>query len=290
MACGAYGLGMTAHYWSISMWWGIPIGVAFAVILGLLMGLPTLKLRADYLAIVTIAAAEIIRLVVRSQRFTAQFGGSNGINNFAGEFRQVGVDLGLQPARQYGFWWFKYSGFQFWTLIVGWAVVAVFGTLIFFLMRSPWGRVLKAIREDEEAVRSLGKNVYSYKMQALILGGVIGAFGGMFIALRGGSVQPDAFSRDVTFYVLTALVLGGVARVSGSIVGAMLFWGLFTFIDNFLRQATASGPIRLWFFKLQPSQVGNALSVVVGLGLILLLLFRPQGLFGNRKEMAFDVR
>ncbi|QRN79472.1 MAG: branched-chain amino acid ABC transporter permease [Nocardiopsis sp. BM-2018] len=291
MACGAYGLGMTSHYFNISMWWGIPIGIGFAVILGLLMGAPTLKLRADYLAIVTIAAAEIIRLVVRSQTFTEQFGGSNGINNFSGEFREVGVNLGLQPGQQYGFWFFKWNGSQLWILIVGWATVAIFGVLIFFLMRSPWGRVLKAIREDEEAVRSLGKNVYSYKMQALILGGVIGAFGGMFLALRGGSVQPDTFSRDVTFFILTALVLGGVARVSGSIVGAMLYWGGYVFLDNVLREATKTGPIRIFGINvLQPSQVGNALFVFVGIGLILLLLFRPQGIFGNRKEMAFDVR
>jgi branched-chain amino acid transport system permease protein len=288
MACGAYGLGMTAHYFGISLWWGILIGLAFTILLGLLMGLPTLRLRADYLAIVTIAAAEIIRLVVRSQRFTHFFGGSNGINNFSGEFRQIGTDLGISQGATYGFWWFKFTGRQLWPLIVGWALVGVIGVTVYFLMRSPWGRVLKAIREDEDAVRSLGKNVYSYKMQALLLGGVIGMISGMVLALDRGSVQPDNFSRDLTFYILTALVLGGVARVSGSIVGAMIFWGGFSFVDNVLRQATKSGPIDLWFQTIQSTQVGNVNFMLVGLLLILLLVYRPQGIFGNRKEMAFD--
>jgi len=290
MACGAYGLGMTAHYFDIPMWWGIPLGVLFSVVLGLLMGIPTLRLRADYLAIVTIAAAEIIRLVVRSVRFKTYFGGSDGINNFSESFREVGTDLGIQQSAEYGFWPFTFTGRELWTLIIGWLVVAFFGFLVYQLMKSPWGRVLKAIREDEDAVRSLGKNVYSYKMQSLILGGVIGTFSGMIFALDRGSVQPDNYSRDVTFYVLTALVLGGVARVTGSIIGPMLFWGLFTFVDNFMRQVTED-PIKVGNFTLlQSTQVGQLNYMLIGLALILLMVFRPQGLVGNRKEMAFDGR
>jgi branched-chain amino acid transport system permease protein len=290
MACGAYGLGMTAHYFDIPMWWGIPLGVLFSVLLGLLMGIPTLRLRADYLAIVTIAAAEIIRLVVRSVRFKTYFGGSDGINNFSEPFREIGTDLGIQQSAEYGFWPFTFTGRELWTLIIGWLVVALFGFLVYQLMKSPWGRVLKAIREDEDAVRSLGKNVYSYKMQSLILGGVIGTFSGMIFALDRGSVQPDNYSRDVTFYVLTALVLGGVAKVTGSIIGPMLFWGLFTFIDNYMRQI-AEDPIKVGNFTiLQSTQVGQLNYMLIGLALILLMVFRPQGLVGNRKEMAFDGR
>ena len=255
------------------------------------MGVPTLRLRADYLAIVTIAAAEIIRLTVRSVKFKDVFGGSDGINDFSGEFRRLGTDIGFQQADQYGFWWFTFTGREMWTLIVGWALVGIFGTLVYVLMKSPWGRVLKAIREDETAVRSLGKNVYSYKMQSLILGGVIGTFSGMIFALDRGSVQPDNYSRDVTFYVLTALVLGGVAKVSGSIVGPMLFWAVFVFIDNTLREFTRDGPVRIGDFTLiESTQVGQVTFALVGLMLMLLMIFRPQGVFGNRKEMAFDGR
>jgi len=291
MAAGAYGLGMTAKYFEISFWWGIGIGIGYSIALGLLMGIPTLRLRADYLAIVTIAAAEIIRLVVRSVKFKDVFGGSDGINDFSGEFRQLGTDIGIEPAEQYGFWWFTFTGRQVWTMVIGWALVALFGALVYALMKSPWGRVLKAIREDETAVRSLGKNVYSYKMQSLILGGVIGTFAGMIFSLDRGSVQPDNYSRDVTFYVLTALVLGGVAKVSGSIVGPMLFWAVFEFITNLLIEITKDGPLRIGDFTLiESSQVGQVTFAFVGLMLMLLMIFRPQGLFGNRKEMAFDGR
>jgi len=290
MACGAYGLGMTSKYFGISLWWGIPLGILFSVLLGLLMGIPTLRLRADYLAIVTIASAEIIRLIVRSVKFKTYFGGSDGINGFSESFRKVGNSLGIEEADKYGFWPFSFTGRELWTLIVGWVLVALIGFVVYKLMRSPWGRVLKAIREDEDAVRSLGKNVYSYKMQSLILGGVIGTISGMIFALDRASVQPDNYSRDVTFYVLTALVLGGVAKVSGSIIGPMIFWGLFTFMDNFLRQV-AKDPIHLGNITLMNStQVGQFNYMLIGLTLILLMVYRPQGVFGNRQEMAFDGR
>jgi branched-chain amino acid transport system permease protein len=142
MACGAYGLGMTAHYFDISFWWGIPIGILFSVGLGLLMGIPTLRLRADYLAIVTIASAEIIRLVVRSVKFKTYFGGSDGINGFSDSFRTLGNDFGIQESDEYGFWPFKFTGRELWVLIVGWLLVALFGFVVYQLMKSPWGRVL----------------------------------------------------------------------------------------------------------------------------------------------------
>ncbi len=291
MAAGAYGLGMTAHYFEISFWWGFPIGIGYSLVLGLIMGIPTLRLRADYLAIVTIAAAEILRLVARSVRFKHFFGGTDGITQFSEPFRRVGEDLGIRPGERYGFWWFTFTGRQLWTLMVGWALVAVFGTLVYYLMKSPWGRVLKAIREDEDAVRSLGKNIYSYKLQALLLGGVIGTFAGMVLALDRAAVQPDNFSRDLTFYVLTALVLGGVAKVSGSIVGPMLFWAAYVFVDATLRQAMRNGPIRIGGFTLiESTQIGPVTFGLIGVLLMVLMVYRPQGLFGNRKEMAFDGR
>ena len=152
MACGAYGLGMTSQYFGVGLWWGVLIGLVLVIILGLLVGIPTLRLRADYLAIVTIATAEIVRLVVRSVRFKQYFGGSDGINGFSDSFRTLGNDFGIEEADDYGFWPFKFTGRELWVLIVGWLLVAVFGFVVYKLMKSPWGRVLKAIREDEDAV------------------------------------------------------------------------------------------------------------------------------------------
>jgi len=288
MACGSYGLGMTAQYFGIGLWWGIPLGIVCVIILALIVGIPTLRLRADYLAIVTIATAEIVRLFVRSVKFNKVFGGTEGISNFSREYRDLNP---FEPGRTYGFAPFRFSGYTLITIIVGWVLVAIFATLVWQLMRSPWGRVIKGIREDEDAVRSLGKNVYAYKMQSLIIGGIIGMFAGMVLALDRGSVQPDNYSRDVTFYVLTALVLGGLAKVSGSIFGSMLFWVLFVLSDNILREITRNGPLRIGDFTvIQSTQVGAVNYMFVGLGLMLLMTYRPQGLFGNRKEMALDGR
>jgi neutral amino acid transport system permease protein len=295
MACGAYGMGMTTHYFLVSPWLGILFGVIFAVILGLLMGVPTLRLRADYLAIVTIAFAEIIRLTVRSVRFKRYFGGSDGINGFSDEFyRTEGFGIGrIDNAKRYGIGPFEYTGRDLRVMIVGWILVAIIGTLVWSLMRSPWGRVLKGIREDETAVRSLGKNVFAYKMQALILGGVIGMFAGLIFALSRGSVQADNYSREVTFYILTALVLGGVAKVSGSIVGPMLFWVVLKFLDVAMNEAVDSrGRLEILGVPIinATSDIGKVQYMFVGLGLMLLMIFRPQGIFGNRKEMALDGR
>ena len=291
MAAGAYGLGMTSGAvlgWPL--WMGVILGVVYSIVLGLVMGIPTLRLRADYLAIVTIAAAEVVRLCVRSVQFKPAFGGTDGLQGFAAGFQQIGEDIGLQPGKNYGFWAFQFSGKDLWVLIVGWSLAALFGVIVWLLMKSPWGRVLKAIREDEDAVRSLGKNVFSYKMQALILGGVIGTFGGMILALGTANVQPDNYSRDLTFFVLTGLVLGGVAKVSGSIVGPMLFWAIYAFLSSFLRQLVDE-PWRIGGTTIMEStDIGAVVFMVMGLLLVALMVFRPQGLFGNRKEMAFEGR
>lgn len=290
MAAGAYGIGQTVPVFGISMWWGIGLALGYSVFLGLLMGVPTLRLRADYLAIVTIAAAEIVRLIVRSVAAKDAFGGTDGLTGFANSFQQVGVGLGLQSGSQYGFWIFTFSGRNLWNLIVGWTLVAIFGVIVWLLMKSPWGRVLKAIREDEDAVRSLGKNVFSYKMQALVLGGVIGSFAGIMLALGNANVQPDNYSRDLTFFILTGLVLGGVAKVTGSIVGPMLFWFIFAFLDSLLRQLIDQ-PFRLFGTTLiESTDIGAIVFMVMGGLLVALMVFRPQGLFGNRKEMAFEGR
>jgi branched-chain amino acid transport system permease protein len=155
-------------------------------------------------------------------------------------------------------------------------------------MRSPWGRVLKAIREDEDAVRSLGKNVYSYKMQSLALGGLFGALAGFMFSIANAAIQPDLYNPTFTFFAYTILILGGAARVFGPVVGAMIFWFLLQFIA-----VTFESGIRndiLPFSLMTVNQVGPIRFMLVGLILILLLVFRPQGIFGNRKELAFDVR
>lgn len=284
MAVGAYGIAITVNELELSMWAGLPIGILAAVVFALLLGLPTLRLRADYLAIVTIAAAEIFRLLVRAASARDITGGSSGMTQFARDFYSV------NPFSDgtYGFWVFRFDERRFWLLVVCWTVVVLVSLVVFLLMRSPWGRVLKAIREDEDAARSLGKNVYWYKMQSLIFGGICGALAGFAFAIGTQSVQPDTYSSPVTFFALTALIIGGMARVIGPVVGSMIFWVILAFTDNVLRQMVRADYIPEGIMN--ANQTGQVRFMLVGIGLMLLPIFRPQGLFGDKREIQLDAR
>jgi branched-chain amino acid transport system permease protein len=282
LAVAAYGMAVTVQTYDMSLWLGIVVGLVAAVLLALLLGIPTLRLRADYLAIVTIAAAEIIRLTVRSVTFEETFGGSDGRQSFSADF----YALNPYPVGTYNIGNFGFNERQMWILTVGWVLVGLSCLIVYLLMRSPWGRVLKAIREDEDAVRSLGKNVYAYKMQSLIIGGVLGCLGGFIYGLGQNSIQPDIFGTDTTFFAYTVLILGGAARVGAPVIGAMLFWVLLSLTDNILNEAIDAGYISF----INNTQVGQVRFMLVGLGLMLLMIFRPQGIFGDRREIALDAR
>ncbi|MGH3516144.1 MAG: branched-chain amino acid ABC transporter permease [Haloechinothrix sp.] len=284
LAIAAYGLAMTVSTFGLSFWLGILVGLLGAVVLALLLGVPTLRLRADYLAIVTIAAAEIIRLLFRSVTLHEYTGGSDGLQAFADEFYAMNPysegRLGFGPLT------FDYR--VFWVLTVGWGLVALSTLLVWLLMRSPWGRVVKGIREDEHAVRSLGKSVFSYKMQALVLGGVIGSLGGFIFALGSAAVQPDAYGSQLTFFAYVIVILGGAARVLGPIVGAVIFWFLLIFIEAVLRSAVSVGYIPTDI--MDTTQASQVRFILVGLGLALLVIYRPQGIFGDKREIALHAR
>ena len=180
MAAGAYGVGMSVLWLDIGFWPGILVGILYCLGLALMLGIPTLRLRADYLGITTIAASETIRLFVRWRGNRERTGAAEGINDFADPFFDLRDDLGIlqRPGSvPYRFLVFEYRADDLWVMLVGWIVVGLCLLFTWQLMRSPWGRVLKAIREDEDAARALGKNAYSYKLQALAIGGVIGGLG-----------------------------------------------------------------------------------------------------------------
>ena len=284
VAVGAYGLAMMVVISGLPTGVGILVGIAGAMVLALLLGIPTLRLRADYLAIATIAAAEIVRLIFRSSTLREYTGGSNGLTGFADGF----YSLNPFPDGTYGFGPWRFSERLTWMLLVGWLLVTVCSIAVWLLMRSPWGRVLKGIREDEDAVRSLGKNVYAYKMQALVIGGVIGALAGFVFALGRAAVQPDLYGTEFTFFAYTVLLLGGAARVFGPIVGAALFWLFFSLTDTVLRSAINNNVIPSDLMT--TSQVGQVRFILVGLLLMALMIFRPQGIFGDKRELAINAR
>jgi ABC-type branched-subunit amino acid transport system permease subunit len=282
-AVGAYGMGVSIASFDLPLLPALLVGIVAAGILALVLGIPTLRLRADYLAIVTIAAAEVLRLCF-SATFKDYFHARDGVSGFTTGFRN------LNPFPEGMGTFATFSRNDLWVLVVGWIVVALICVYLWLLMRSPWGRVLKGIREDEEAVRSLGKNVYYYKMQSLVLGGVIGAFGGFVGGLGLASVQPDSFNTDFTFIAFTMLILGGAARILGPVVGAVLFWGVLSAIGGVLSQLTRGDNPVIPPSIMDADQASTVRFMIVGIALMLLMIFRPQGIFGDRKEIALDAR
>jgi len=285
VAMGAYGMGLAVTLWSANVFVAVLVGALFAVIFAVILGIPTLRLRADYLAIVTIAAAEIVRLMARSTSMRSITRGAEGLNEFIGPFRDLSP---FDPSVSYGFGPFQYRGAQFYAIVIGWIVVLLGVFLVHRAMKSPWGRVVKAIREDEDLARALGKNAYWYKLQALILGGVIGGFAGMVLAIGNATVQPDFFVAPLTFFFWLVLILGGVGKTWAPVVGAILYWGLITFIRNLGRQLVDEGLIPTSI--MDTSQVDQIQFWIVGISLALLMIFRPQGIFGSKEEMMLDDR
>ena len=282
---GGFGIAVSVTQWGLNFWVGVVIGLLASVVLALLLGLPTLRLRADYLAIATIAAAEGLRLLFRSVSATEITGGTRGLAAFNRDFVALAP---WETSKRYSILGTSWSGAELWVTLVGWTIVALGCLLVWALVRSPWGRVVKSVREDEDAVRALGKNVYVYKMQALVLGGVFGAIGGMFYAVGTGSAIPDQYQNANTFLAYAAVILGGAARVLGPVVGAVLLLFLIQFADTLLRTLISNGVIPEGL--LTATDVAAIRFVLVGLGLMLLLVFRPQGIFGDRREVMLDAR
>ena len=279
---GGYGVGVMTVTYQQPLWVGILVGLAGAGLLAVLLGIPTLRLRADYLAIATIATAEVLRLVFRSTVADPVTGSTNGLFGYADPFTRFSP---FDSGKQYSLLGLRFVGDDLWAMVVGWTLVLVLCGFVFLLTHSPWGRVLKAVREDEDAARALGKNVFVYKLQALVLGGMIGGLGGVFNALQTKSLHPDFFSTAQTFYAFGALLLGGAATVFGPVIGAMLFWFLLAIPDALLRQAIA-GPDPLLPFT--DAQVGAIRFILLGILIALLMVFRPQGILGSKREVQLD--
>jgi branched-chain amino acid transport system permease protein len=283
MAVGAYGLAASVQTWGLPFGVGLLVAFAASIVLAILLGIPTLRLRADYLAIVTIGAAEIIRISLGSVTLRDWFGGSNGRQGFNDPFADANpfsssVDLGLVSLR---------PGTA-WAALCTWILVALSCVVVWLLMRSPWGRVLKSIREDEEAVRSLGKNVFAYKMQALILGGLFGSLAGVMGALANNAVVQTNYATDTTFYVYAVLLVGGAARVLGPVVGSLIVWFLLSGLGAFFTQAAREDIIPESIMNV--NQASLMRFIILGLAIVALMVYRPQGIFGDRRELAIDGR
>lgn len=277
MMVGAYGLAITVDAGG-PFWLGILAGIAASVVLGVILGAPTLRLRADYLAIVTISAGEILRLLIRSSWAEPLTNGVFGMQRFADDFFDLNP---FSVNERYGIGSFQFQGRQLWVMVVGWVLVLLAVLLTSKLIKSPWGRAIRAVREDEDAVRSLGKNVFLYKLQSLMIGGAFAGVGGMLLVIEQQSVTPDAFQPRITFFLYVIVILGGAGTIWGAVAGAIVFQFLFFLFDGFMRESQKAG----WFGDfLDATDAQQIKLVLVGVGLMVLMAFRPQGFFGRRAE------
>ncbi len=275
MAAGAYGLAMVVLSGG-PFWAGLLVGLVCAGVFSLLVALPTVRLRADYLAMTTIATAEILRLVLRSSWARPVTGGVNGLQRFADSFYAVNpfgvTSYAIGPV--------IIPGRTLWLMLVAWILVVIVAIGLWAIIKSPWGRTVIAIREDEDLARALGKNTFNVKVQVMVLGGLCTALAGSVLITDQQNVNPDSFGTALTFVIYAIVIMGGAGRIVSPIVGAVLFWLLLALSDGILRSlADLSAMSGGWFGQ---DQVGAVRYVLVGVSLILVIVFRPQGFFTGR--------
>jgi ABC-type branched-subunit amino acid transport system permease subunit len=264
MAIGAYTVGLLVVDWGWSLWLALPAGVLLAITAGMFVGISSLRLRSDHFAIATIAFGEIVRYILQNAAFS---GGNQGVLGFDDEWRAV-ADWALSKLAIVGLDVYT----QLPLFIAVWLTFGLLLLALGALQRTPWGRVLRGIREDEDATASLGKNVFSYKLQSLGLAAALAAIAGFFVALNVTYLYPSVFDPTFTFFGYAVLVLGGFASYAGVAVGSIIFWALL--------EGT-----RLLDTSLSAGQQASLRFVIVGVFLLVLSRLRPQGLLGNRNEM-----
>jgi branched-chain amino acid transport system permease protein len=329
---------------------GLPLGVGAvagilaAALFGLLVGLPALRLRADYLAIVTIAFSEIVRFTFMSRTFqtftvpdtfsltvagvellsfdpaadTIGLGGGGGlILNYTSP---------LEALLRTVYLWDPYLGFvgfvqqnfiannpkpvidSFVYGILLLLVVGLFYWLLTWTGKSPFGRVLKAIREDEDVANSLGKDTNGFKLKSFVLGCALMGFAGILWYAGRGSITPPSFRPNITFYVWIALIIGGAGSNTGSFLGGAVFAALLyegpRYFKNLVEAAFDIGdgpgsfgqamaamgsldPVPFLVYTL--NSIGQLRLVIMGLVLIWLMHNRPEGMLGHRKETASSI-
>jgi branched-chain amino acid transport system permease protein len=263
-AVGAYSYALLATNFGLSFWICLPLAGILAAFCGVLLGFPVLRLRGDYLAIVTLAFGEIIRLVlINWQSLT---GGPNGVTGIPrptlfgipltpaedGLANRLGIEF--SPTHRIVFLFYLILALA---LITNWVTIR--------LRRLPIGRAWEALREDEVACRALGINTTTTKLTAFATGAMFGGFAGAFFATRQGFISPESFTFHESALVLAIVVLGGMGSQLGVVLAAIAMIGgfeLFRGLDQYR-------------------------MLVFGLAMVLLMIWRPRGLVGHRAPTVF---
>jgi branched-chain amino acid transport system permease protein len=281
MAVAAYAMAIAIVRYDASLPAAALMGIAAAIALAIVIGVPALRLRADYLAIATVAGGEIIRyLALNLPDLTGGPIGSIGLRG-PGEIALYNRDwqslLDAIKAALYP----SLASAPRDAAMAGlvWLLALILILVFWRLERSPWGRVLQAICEDEVAAMAVGKNIIAFKMQALILGAVLGAIAGLLLAWEIGVFSPDDYQPTLTFYAYLILILGGMNNIFAIPLGAVLFSLLYT------------GTRFLNFYPLSLFDSGSRAFLrlfLVGLLLVLFVALRPEGILGDRRRLLLE--
>ena len=257
--------GVYAHYVQQLFGWNMPfvaglLGAAIVCgIVALLIGIPTLKLGEDYLAIATLGIAETIRLIFNNEQWLAN--GSRGLMDVPQPLHNL-----ISPAN-----------YNYIYLIITIIVMVIIYFAIETAIRSPWGRVLRAIREDEGSAAMSGKNIFYFKMQAFIFGAMVMGIAGGLYAHYTRALSPSIFTPLYgTFIIWVMLMVGGSGNNKGAILGAYAIWGLWIgtkFLTDFLPYTFQSRAPYLRF-------------LLIGIILEFILIYRPEGLMGEEKKVS----
>lgn len=253
-AVGAYAAALCSVKLHLPPVLGFGVAIALPALLAWPLGRVALRLRDDYLAIVTLGFSEIVRLVLISEKAITNGGqGVPGIPRLFSSFAS-----------------------NFWNDVALAALMTLACAVVVWLLRqitcSPYGRLIQAIRDDETALLALGTNPARFKTQVLMVGGGIAGLAGAFYAHYISFISPDQYTPVVTFYVWMAIIMGGVGRLRGAVVGAFL---LVAFLEG-------SRVIRDVLPGISEVAMSSVRLGAVGLALILFMRFAPQGLFGHK--------
>ncbi|MCL6478229.1 MAG: branched-chain amino acid ABC transporter permease [Peptococcaceae bacterium] len=240
-AVGAYVTGILSSH-GLNFWLCIPVAAAFSVLAGIIIGGPTLKLRSDYLAIVTLGFGEITRIAARNLSIT---GGASGLVGIA---RPTIGDIKIYQITQFYYIFF---------ILVVLAIIVAYR-----LQHSRLGRAWQYIREDEDAAAAMGIDTVMTKLYAYIIGAVFGGIAGAFFAVKMTAISPETFQFTQSAMILLAVVMGGMGKIPGAILGAVFL----VFSPEIFR---VIGEMRMLFF---------------GIVLVLVMIFRPQGLWPEKRN------
>jgi branched-chain amino acid transport system permease protein len=239
---------------------GILAAGGFAALLALALAIPLLRLREDHLAIVTIGVAEVLRRIVIEERGLVN--GTRGLTGIPRPFAD----------------WVDPSEYRYVIFLAVLAVLLVIYVAVEAAARSPWGRVLRAIREDEGAAAAVGKGVLWFKLQSFVFGAAVMGMAGALYAYQQGAISPDAFTHFFgTFLVWTMLIVGGSGNNLGAVLGAFIVWGLWS-ITLQLQAYNLPDVLRTRIFYFR--------DFAIGVLIVTVLLLQPRGLLPERRRVS----